>query len=68
MDATCPYCKTNLGYLESVMDQLARKKIEGEVFFQSECCNQKIRAFSDCMKYFIEASDPLPGPQMIGAA
>lgn len=67
MDATCPYCKENLGHLNSVMDQLAENK-GGEVIFRSKCCDQKIRAFSDHMKYFIEASESLPAPQMIGAA
>ncbi|WP_328187542.1 hypothetical protein [Marinobacter sp. OP 3.4] len=68
MSAYCPYCKKSLGDLGPVMDQLAENKMNGELFFQSVCCNQKIRAYSEVMKYFIEAADSLPGRQMIGTA
>ncbi len=65
---TCPYCKQNLGNLDHIMDELAKNKMNGQLFFQSKCCNQRIRAFSDASMYYIEAADQPPDPEMIGAA
>lgn len=65
---TCPYCKKNLGDIDHIMDQLAQNKLNGELFFQSSCCNRKIRAYSSVGIYYIDGADAPSGPQLIGAA
>lgn len=70
---TCPYCKNDLGDLDSVMDELSLNKTNGEVYFNSICCNRAILAFSQIGMYYIVPAESLPAdkrndPQLIGAA
>jgi hypothetical protein len=69
----CPYCESDLGDLDPIMDILSQNKLNGETEFASKCCHKKIRAYSNVGMYYIVAAEPLPAsekrkPQLIGAA
>lgn len=65
---TCPYCEMALGDLDHIMDQLAQNKLNEKLHFQSACCNQEIKAYSNVGMYYIVKPDGSSKPQMIGAA
>lgn len=64
----CPHCNGDLGDLDPVMDELAFDKMHGEHFFNSACCDKPLRAFSAMLMYYVERTDGVGKPQMIGAA
>jgi hypothetical protein len=70
---TCPYCGSELGELDPIMDILSQDKSGGSTTFKAKCCRSNIKAYSATSMYYIVAADPLPEgkenkPQLIGGA
>ncbi len=64
----CPYCGGNLGDLDHIMDKLAKNQLNGELQFQSACCDRPLKAYSSVSMYYIDSLEGLPEPQLIGGA
>ena len=53
----CPYCKSPLSDMNSIMDMLSKNKINGELEFRAECCGGRLKAYSRTMAYYLEPMD-----------